>query len=146
MWRPASDGEPDTIAAGMYDLLHNRMFADPAFPEPDTVDGPLHDTDRIAYLHGHIAAVARARAAGVDVAGYTAWSLVDNFEWAEGYTQRLGLVHVDHATGGQGRVAARWFTLFTTAWLVVSVLGAALYAAVREAQGTGLDKVEVLPS
>jgi len=67
-----------------------------AFP-----DGPgpdLDDRDRIAYLDGHIRAVHAARAAGVDLRGYCVWSLMDNFEWAEGYTQRFGLVHVDFAT------------------------------------------------
>ncbi len=59
----------------------------------------LDDQDRIAYLSGHIAAVARAQALGVDVRGYFTWSLLDNFEWAEGYHQRFGLVEVDFATG-----------------------------------------------
>ncbi|WP_241245846.1 GH1 family beta-glucosidase [Microbacterium sp. 4R-513] len=69
-----------------------------SFPEPDEVTEPLHDRDRIGYLAGHIAAVGRARDAGVRVDEYTVWSLLDNFEWADGYTQRFGLVHVDQAT------------------------------------------------
>ena len=65
--------------------------------EPDAT-GAVHDPDRIAYLDAHLAAVAQAVAAGVDVRGYFTWSLMDNFEWAEGYTKRFGLVHVDYAT------------------------------------------------
>ncbi|MEV6981004.1 GH1 family beta-glucosidase [Sphaerisporangium sp. NPDC051017] len=61
-------------------------------------DGVVDDQARIAYLDGHIAAVAAAMAEGVDVRGYYVWSLLDNFEWAEGYNQRFGLVHVDYAT------------------------------------------------
>ncbi|GAA1952029.1 GH1 family beta-glucosidase [Microbacterium deminutum] len=70
-----------------------------SFPEPDSMTGPIDDQDRIAYLQGHIAAVERARDLGVRIDEYTVWSLLDNFEWAEGFTQRFGLVHVDHATG-----------------------------------------------
>ncbi|MFZ3570652.1 GH1 family beta-glucosidase [Streptomyces sp. BH097] len=58
----------------------------------------LDDQERISYLDGHIRAVHRAVTAGVDVRGYFVWSLLDNFEWAEGYTKRFGLVHVDYAT------------------------------------------------
>lgn len=53
------------------------------------------DADRIAYHAAHLEACRRAIAAGVPLAGYTAWSLLDNFEWAEGYEARFGLVHVD---------------------------------------------------
>lgn len=67
-----------------------------SFPEPDVVTDAVHDAERIAYLAGHLAAVGRAREAGVPVEEYTVWSLLDNFEWADGYTQRFGLVHVDH--------------------------------------------------
>ncbi|MFF9199759.1 GH1 family beta-glucosidase [Streptomyces sp. NPDC014779] len=59
----------------------------------------LRDGARIAYLAGHLDALARAIASGVDVRGYFTWSLLDNFEWAEGYHQRFGLVEVDFATG-----------------------------------------------
>jgi beta-glucosidase len=61
-------------------------------------DGRVHDDDRIAYLHDHLTAVAAAIEAGVDVRGYYVWSLMDNFEWAWGYSKRFGLVHVDYET------------------------------------------------
>jgi beta-glucosidase len=65
----------------------------------DTVaaDGSVHDPDRAAYLTAHIGAVLDAIDAGVDIRGYFAWSLLDNFEWAWGLSQRFGLVHVDYA-------------------------------------------------
>jgi beta-glucosidase len=66
-----------------------------AYPDGDD---PTDDRDRIAYLDGHIRAVDAARAQGVDIAAYCIWSLLDNFEWAEGYAQRFGLVHVDFET------------------------------------------------
>jgi beta-glucosidase len=58
----------------------------------------VDDQSRIDYLDGHVRAVADAVARGVDVRGYYCWSLMDNFEWAHGYTQRFGLVHVDYDT------------------------------------------------
>lgn len=69
-----------------------------AFDDAVSADGRVHDTARVAYLHGHIAAVLRAREAGVDVRGYLAWSFLDNFEWAQGYTKRFGLVRVEPDT------------------------------------------------
>lgn len=69
-----------------------------SFPEPDHVDGPIDDARRIAYLAGHIGAVSDAVDHGVDIEEYTVWSLLDNFEWADGFTQRFGLVHVDQET------------------------------------------------
>lgn len=66
----------------------------------DTVDadGAIRDGARTRYLQRHLAALRAARRDGVDVRGYFAWSLLDNFEWAEGYLRRFGLVHVDYAT------------------------------------------------
>jgi beta-glucosidase len=64
-------------------------------PRPD---GSINDEFRIGYLDGHIRAIADAIAAGVDVRGYLTWSMLDNFEWAEGYSQRFGLVHVDFSS------------------------------------------------
>ena len=58
----------------------------------------MHDPDRTAYLHGHLEAVNRAIDDGADVRGYFAWSLMDNYEWAFGYSKRFGIVHVDYDT------------------------------------------------
>ncbi len=198
--RPASEGDDDVTAAGIYDLLHNRLFADPvlrgeypdigmlgvpdlpiadgdlalisrpsdfygvnyynptrvgaappdspipfdllpidgapttgfdwtidpqglravldeldarygdalppivigengaSFPEPDETSHTIDDAARIDYLARHLDTVDQAREDGLDVAEFTVWSLLDNFEWADGFTQRFGLVHVDHRT------------------------------------------------
>ena len=94
---------------GIYDLL-TRVHADhapaelyitengAAFADVMTPDGQIHDDRRTAYLQGHFAAAARAIADGIPLRGYYVWSLMDNFEWAEGYSKRFGLIHVDHDT------------------------------------------------
>lgn len=64
----------------------------------DVVDDRIEDARRIDYLAAHLAALEDARESGADVRGYVAWTLLDNFEWAEGYTQHFGLVHVDPRT------------------------------------------------
>jgi beta-glucosidase len=96
--------EPD----GLYELLVRlqRDYGVPiavtengaAFDDPPARNGLVEDPDRVAYLDGHIDAVARAIADGVDVRRYFAWSLMDNFEWSRGYDKRFGIVHVDYAT------------------------------------------------
>jgi beta-glucosidase len=67
----------------------------------DTIDatGQCHDPDRVTFLAAHIDAMTTAIRAGVDIRGFYVWSLLDNFEWAQGYTRRFGLVHVDFSTG-----------------------------------------------
>ncbi|CAN5647975.1 GH1 family beta-glucosidase [soil metagenome] len=69
-----------------------------AYDDVVTADGTVPDPDRIAYLDAHLRAIGQAIEEGVDVRGYYTWSLLDNFEWAEGYTKRFGLVHVDFDT------------------------------------------------
>jgi beta-glucosidase len=74
-----------------------------SFPEPDHTPGPVHDADRISYLASHLGQALRATAPGgiahdVELLGYYVWTLLDNFEWAAGYSQRFGLVHVDFDT------------------------------------------------
>jgi beta-glucosidase len=61
-------------------------------------DGRVHDTVRLDFLREHLEQVVAARRDGIPVDGYFAWSLMDNFEWAEGYTLRYGIVHVDFTT------------------------------------------------
>jgi beta-glucosidase len=61
-------------------------------------DGMVYDTDRIMYLRNYLSQLQRATAEGVPVRGYFLWSLVDNFEWGDGYTNRFGLHYVDYKT------------------------------------------------
>ncbi|MCX4553599.1 GH1 family beta-glucosidase [Streptomyces sp. NBC_01387] len=69
-----------------------------AYPDVVRADGSVDDPERVRYLDEHLAACARAARKGAPLAGYFAWSLLDNFEWAYGYDKRFGLVHVDYAT------------------------------------------------
>ncbi len=63
-----------------------------------SLDGKVHDPQRIDYLHRHLLQLRRAIADGADVRGYLQWSLLDNFEWAEGYKERFGLIYVNYET------------------------------------------------
>lgn len=95
---------PDALTALLRELHARHAHLPPVWitengsAEDDEVgpDGQVHDTLRIDYLADHLAAVADAISAGVDVRGYYVWSLLDNFEWARGYGRRFGLVHVDY--------------------------------------------------
>jgi beta-glucosidase len=78
----------------VYITENGAAFYDP----PVAIDGEVDDPLRVHYLREHILAVGRARAAGVDVRGYFAWSLLDNLEWTHGFTKRFGIIHVDFAT------------------------------------------------
>ena len=69
-----------------------------SYPDPVGADGEIADADRIAFLSDHLRAAHDALAQGVDLRGYFYWSLLDNFEWAEGYAKRFGLIHVDYET------------------------------------------------
>lgn len=69
-----------------------------AFSDPDAVDGVVEDPRRVAYLRDHIRTAREAVDAGIDLRAYFVWSLLDNFEWAEGYDCRFGIVHVDYTT------------------------------------------------
>jgi beta-glucosidase len=78
----------------------------------DDVAGPagVEDPARISYLREHIEAAREALGAGVALAGFLVWSLLDNFEWAEGYDRRFGLVYVDFPTQERiPKASAHWF-------------------------------------
>ncbi len=81
-----------------------------AFEDAPGPQGHLADTRRIEYLRGHLSAVARTLAAGVPLHGYFVWSLMDNFEWAQGLSKRFGLFHVDFTTQRRTpRESAWWY-------------------------------------
>lgn len=87
---------------------NGAAYADDTFVDGDS--GVIDDQDRIAYLRDHIAATERAREAGADVRAYILWTLLDNFEWAEGYTKTFGIVHVDPADQTRTPKASyQWF-------------------------------------
>jgi beta-glucosidase len=69
-----------------------------AFDDPAPMNGVVEDPRRVAYIRDHTNAVHAAALAGVPMAGYFVWSFMDNFEWAEGYDKRFGIVHVDFQT------------------------------------------------
>ncbi|MFF3962744.1 GH1 family beta-glucosidase [Streptomyces griseorubiginosus] len=101
---PVTDFGWPVVPEGLTELLttfHER-YGDRLPPVVVTENGcsyeGVDDQDRIAYLDSHVRALHKAVEAGVDVRGYFVWSLLDNFEWAEGYARRFGLVHVDFET------------------------------------------------
>ena len=76
-------------------------------------DGQVHDLERLDFLRTHLLASRRAIRAGVPLRGYFAWSLLDNFEWAEGYAKRFGIVHVDFRTQVRTiKDSGRWYAAF----------------------------------
>ena len=82
-----------------------------AFRDKPGPDGRVDDQDRIAFLDGHLRAALDAIDAGVDLAGFFVWSYLDNFEWAEGYAHRFGIVHVDFDTQARTpKASAGWFS------------------------------------
>jgi beta-glucosidase len=78
--------------------------------EDKVVDGRIDDADRIMYLHNYLANFQRATAEGYPLKGYFVWSLMDNFEWADGYTKRFGIHYVDFKTQQRApKLSAAWY-------------------------------------
>jgi beta-glucosidase len=74
------------------------------------LDGRVRDPQRVDYTRRYLLELRRAAADGVDVRGYFHWSLLDNFEWQQGYKERFGLVHVDFLSGKRTvKESARWY-------------------------------------
>lgn len=125
--QPVRTGLPTTAMgweidpSGLYDVLtwvHRDYGPVPiyvtengaAFDDTVSGDGTIPDHDRIAFLDSHFRATLGAIADGADIRGYFVWSLLDNLEWAYGYSKRFGLIHVDYATQTRTpKDSARWF-------------------------------------
>lgn len=110
----------DIDPQGLVDILSQVQRDYPAMPiyltengaafDDVAVDGVVHDANRIDFLETHLASLATLRAQGVDIRGYFAWSLLDNYEWSEGYAKRFGIVHVDYETQKRTpKDSAHWY-------------------------------------
>jgi beta-glucosidase len=100
-WEVAPDALADVLTRlrreyGHFPILITENGA--AYDDRRNGAATVEDDERVAYLRVHVEAVAKAIRAGVDVRGYFAWSLLDNFEWEHGYGKRFGLVYVDYAS------------------------------------------------
>jgi len=100
-WEICPDGLYDLLMRFKNDYNNPKIYITEngaAFKDKVESDGSVHDYDRIAYLKEHFKAAHRAIRDGCNLKGYFVWSLLDNFEWAFGYTKRFGLIHVDYNT------------------------------------------------
>jgi beta-glucosidase len=104
--RPHTEMDWEVYPQGLTDILTwiQARYGNPplyitengaAFADPPPVGGRIHDRPRVAYLRTHLTAASLALHQGVDLRGYFAWSLLDNFEWSHGFSKRFGLVQVD---------------------------------------------------
>ena len=112
-WAIEPDGLMETLRrlTGEYDpppiYVHENGAAFDDLPDQR---GYVQDDDRLAYLRDHVAVAHHALSAGVDLRGFFVWSLLDNFEWAEGYSKRFGIVRVDFETQRRTpKASARWY-------------------------------------
>ena len=121
----SSAGWQQIYPQGLHDVL-TRLGRDYGSPEilitengiPDDVadsSNPTDDEARRVFLHQHLQAVHQAMGAGSRVKGYYAWSLLDNFEWTAGYSQRWGLVRVDFDSLARSpKASASWYSATAT--------------------------------
>jgi beta-glucosidase len=120
--RDVTDYGWEVYPQGLYDILH-RIARETghrpmeitengaAYNDAPDAQGRIRDTRRIAFLRGHFQALHRAISDGLPIRGYHAWSLMDNFEWTAGYTERFGLAYVDFANGQKRSIkdSGHWY-------------------------------------
>ena len=112
-WEVSPDGLYDILGRLRFDYDFPTIYITEngaAFRDQINPNGQVDDPERLSYIKRHLQQVERAIASGVPVKGYFAWSLLDNFEWAYGYTKRFGLIYVDYET--QQRIpksSAKWY-------------------------------------
>lgn len=120
---PLTEMHYEVYPEGMYKII--KQFAEykqikkfyitengAAFKD-EVVNGEVHDAKRVQFFKDYLAQVLKAKREGINIGGYFVWSFLDNFEWAEGYRPRFGLVHVDYAT--QQRIvkdSGKWYSDF----------------------------------
>jgi len=123
-WQVYPDGLYNTLSRIHRDYAPGDMYVTEngaAYKDVVAEDGIVYDEGRTAYIQEHVAAVGRAVADGVPVRGYFVWSLMDNFEWAQGYSKRFGITHVDYETQKRTlKQSGRWFSEVTRRTPVIS--------------------------
>jgi beta-glucosidase len=100
-WEVYPDGLFETLSRVHWEYKPGEIIITEngaSYSDGPTADGRVQDSKRIDYLRGHFLAMARAIQSGVPLTGYYLWSLLDNFEWSHGYSQRFGIVYVDFKT------------------------------------------------
>jgi beta-glucosidase len=112
-WEVSPEGLHDLLVRVHRDYGPGRLYITEngaAFDDEIGQDGRVHDPRRVAYYQAYISAACRAVTAGVPLKGYFAWSLMDNFEWAEGYSKRFGITYVDYTTQRRTiKDSGRWY-------------------------------------
>jgi len=123
-WEVHSPGLYDVLMRLRFDYRFPAIYITEnggAFPDRLAPNGQVQDVRRIAYLHDHLSWAARAIEAGVPLRGYFAWSLLDNFEWAHGFSKRFGLFYVDFDTQQRlPKASAHWYRSVIAANAVVN--------------------------
>ena len=119
-WEVYPAGLKDLLLRVMRDYRPTRVLVTEngaAFADEWSGGDSVSDPQRQVYLEEHISEMAEAYRQGVPLDGYFVWSLLDNFEWAQGYTKRFGIVYVDYPT--QRRIvkdSGRWYSQLVRAW------------------------------
>jgi len=115
-WQVAPDGLVRLLSRVVKDYAPAHIFITENGSTYDDVvlaDGSIHDSQRTSFLQRHLAAVLETVKSDLPVRGYFAWSLLDNFEWAEGYLKRFGLTHVDFQTQKRRlKASGEWYRDF----------------------------------
>ena len=112
-WEVSPDGLFTLLLGVYYNYLPRKIYITEngaAYTAAPDADSRINDQRRIDYIDGHLRAAHRAIQAGVPLAGYYVWSLMDNFEWNSGFAKTFGLIHIDYATQKRApRASAYWY-------------------------------------
>lgn len=114
-WEVSSDGMYHILKQfDAYDGIQEIIVSENGAAFNDEVEGEnVQDPERKSFYQEYLAAILKAKNEGVKVKGYLAWTMMDNFEWAEGYAARFGLVHVDFKTQKRTvKDSGKWFASF----------------------------------
>ena len=123
-WDIYPEGLFKTLSRVHWDYMPKSIYITEngaSFTDTVTADGQIRDARRLNYIKDHLAQIHRAIQTGIPVDGYYVWSLIDNFEWAKGYSQRFGIVHVDFETQKRTpKDSALWYKQVIAANAVVN--------------------------